>query len=72
MNLKKSCKKNKVFLRLKKLNFNGDIYNVGSGTNYSVNEIADMFGGEKQYGNQVIEPFETLAETAKIDLDLNF
>ena len=53
-------------------NFNGDIYNVGNGKNYSINEIADMFGGEKQYGNQVIEPFETLAETAKIDLDLNF
>ena len=55
-----------------KSNFNGDIYNVGSGTNYSVNEIADMFGGEKQYGNKVIEPFETLAEIAKIDLDLNW
>jgi len=53
-------------------NFNGDIYNVGSGTNYSVNEIADMFGGEKQYGNKVIEPFETLADIAKIDLDLNW
>ena len=53
-------------------NFNGDIYNVGNGKNYSINERADMFGGEKQYGNQVIEPFETLAETAKIDLDLNF
>ena len=53
-------------------NFNADIYNVGNGKNYSINEIADMFGGEKQYGNQVIEPFETLAETAKIDLDLNF
>jgi UDP-glucose 4-epimerase len=53
-------------------NFNGDIYNVGNGKNHSINEIADMFGGEKQYGNQVIEPFETLAETAKIDLDLNF
>jgi len=53
-------------------NFDGDIYNVGNGKNYSINEIADMFGGEKQYGNQVIEPFETLAETAKIDLDLNF
>ena len=50
----------------------GELFNIGSGKNYSINEIADMFGGEKQYGNQVIEPFETLAETAKIDLDLNF
>ena len=55
-----------------KSNFKGDIYNVGSGISYSINEIADMFGGKKQYGNKVIEPFETLAETAKIDLDLNF
>ena len=31
-----------------------------------------MFGGEKQYGNKVIEPFETLAEIAKIDLDLDW
>ena len=53
-------------------NFNGDIYNVGNGKSYSINEVADMFGGKKQYGNKVIEPFETLAETAKIDLDLNF
>ena len=55
-----------------KSNFKGDIYNVGSGISYSINKIADMFGGKKQYGNKVIEPFETLAETAKIDLDLNF
>ena len=55
-----------------KSNFNFDIYNVGSGINYSINEIADMFGGEKQYGNKVIEPFETLAEMAKIDLDLDW
>ena len=24
-----------------------------------------MFGGEKQYGKKVIEPFETLAQTIK-------
>ena len=55
-----------------KSNFKGDIYNVGNGKSYSINEIADMFGGEKQYGNKVIEPFETLAEIAKIDLDLDW
>ena len=55
-----------------KSNFKGDIYNIGSGISYSINKIADMFGGKKQYGNKVIEPFETLAETAKIDLDLDF
>jgi len=50
----------------------GEIFNVGSGKNYSVNEIADMFGGEKQYGNKVMEPRETLADTTKIELDLGW
>ena len=31
-----------------------------------------MFGGEKQYGNKVIEPKETLADTTKIELDLGW
>ncbi len=51
---------------------NGECYNVGSGKNYSVNEIAGMFGGDKVYSEGVIEPKETLACTAKIDLDLDF
>ena len=52
--------------------FKGDVYNVGNGDNVSVNELVDMMGGEKSYGNKVIEPFETLACNAKIDLDLNW
>ena len=44
---------------------NGEVFNIGSGKNHSVNEIADMFGGKKQYGNKVIEPFETLANNTK-------
>jgi UDP-glucose 4-epimerase len=55
-----------------KNNFNGDIFNVGSGESYSINEIADMFGGEKQYGNTTVEPFETLADISKIYLYLDF
>ena len=50
----------------------GECYNIGSGKNYSVNEIADIFGGSKVYTEGVIEPKETLACTAKIDLDLDF
>jgi hypothetical protein len=38
----------------------------------SINEVVDMMGGEKSYGNKVIEPFETLASYAKIDLDLEW
>ena len=30
-------------------NFKGDVFNIGNGKNYSVNEVADMFGGEKLF-----------------------
>lgn len=53
-------------------NFNGEIYNVGTGRAYTVNEIADMFGGEKKYGEKRIEPKDSVAETAKINLDLDW
>ena len=52
--------------------FNGEAYNVGNGNNVSINEVVDMMGGEKSYGNKVIEPFETLSSYAKIDLDLEW
>ena len=51
---------------------NGEIYNIGNGKNYSINELADMFGGKKQYGNKVIEPFETLADNSKALLMLDW
>ena len=63
---------NANILTTTKNGLNGEIFNVGSGKNYSVNEIAEMFGGEKQYGNKVIEPKETLADTTKIELDLGW
>ena len=53
-------------------NFNGEVYNIGNGGNTSVNELVNMMGGEKSYGNKVIEPFETLADNAKINLELNW
>ena len=31
-----------------------------------------MMGGEKSYGNKVIEPFETLADNSKINSDLDW
>jgi len=52
--------------------FNGDVFNVGNGNNVSVNDLVDMMGGEKSYGNKVIEPFETLADNAKARLDLDW
>ena len=45
---------------------NGDVFNVGHGNNFSVNEIADLFECEKIYGENRIEPFKTLADNTKI------
>ena len=44
---------------------NGEVFNIGNGSNYSVNEVADMMGGEKTFGNPRIEPFATLADNSK-------
>jgi len=30
-------------------NFNGEVYNVGTGRNYSINELANLIGGDKVY-----------------------
>ena len=43
----------------------GESFNIGNGKNFSVNEVADMLGGEKQYGEKRLEPFETLADNSK-------
>ena len=43
----------------------GEVFNIGNGNNYSVNELADMLGGEKTYGEKRIEPFATLADNSK-------
>jgi|TARA_B110000459_G_scaffold15943_1_gene15461 UDP-glucose 4-epimerase len=50
----------------------GEAFNIGNGDNYSVNELADMLGGEKSYGNKVIEPFQTLADNSKAKNKLNW
>lgn len=52
--------------------YKGDIFNVGTGHAYTVNEIADMFGCEKKYGEQRIEPKNSIAENDKIKLDLDW
>ena len=45
--------------------FNGEVFNIGNGDNYSVNEIAKAFGGEKEFIGDVIEPRITLADNTK-------
>ena len=42
----------------------GEIYNIGNGDNRSVNEMADLIGGEREHGEPVIEPKETLADNS--------
>lgn len=44
---------------------NGEVINVGNGSNYSVNEVADMFGREKVYNESRYEPKVTLADNSK-------
>lgn len=50
----------------------GDVFNIGNGKNYSVNEIADMFGREKVYNESRIEPLITLADNKKAKLYLKW
>ena len=43
----------------------GEVINIGSGKNISINELADMFGTEKKYMKPVNEPFANLADISK-------
>jgi len=45
--------------------FDGEIFNIGSGKSYSINEIASFFGGEKVFIDAVKEPKESLANIQK-------
>jgi len=42
----------------------GEVINIGNGDNRSINDIADMIGGERIYREPVIEPKETLADNS--------
>ena len=46
-------------------NFYGDVFNIGNGNNASINQVAEMFGGESIQGKKVLEPFQTLADNNK-------
>ena len=51
---------------------NGDVFNIGNGNDFSINQVADMFGGKKTYGEKRLEPFETLADNSKAKKILNW
>ena len=42
-----------------------EIINIGAGKGYSVNQVADLLGGERIHRDPVIEPRETLADNSK-------
>lgn len=45
---------------------NGDVFNVGNGNNYSVNDVMSMFGGPTEFLENRIEPSCTLADNSKL------
>ena len=53
-------------------NLEGEVFNIGNGSNVTINEVADMFGGSKIYGEKRLEPFETLADNNKAFQILNW
>ena len=61
-----------ILVGLGNLEYAFELFNVGTGVNYSVNEIADMFGGEKIYNNNVKEPYETLADMSRVNEKLDY
>jgi len=54
------------------IKFNGDIFNIGSGKNYSVNQIAEWIGGNTTNIPPRIEPKETLLDSNKANFILNW
>jgi UDP-glucose 4-epimerase len=44
---------------------NGEVINIGKGSNYSVNEVADLISGEKEFIGDRLEPRETLADNTR-------
>ena len=50
----------------------GEVINIGRGNNYSVNEIAEMIGGETEFIGDRLEPSETLADNSKAKELLNW
>ena len=53
-------------VELSKNEYEGDVYQLGTGTNYSINDLALMFGGDIEYiAARPGEAWETLADISK-------
>ena len=50
----------------------GEVVNIGSGENHSVNEIAALLGGEAIHVAPRIEPHDTLADISRAKKLLNW
>ncbi len=50
----------------------GEVINIGKGYNYSVNEVAEFIGGEKEFIGDRLEPRETLADNNRAKDLLNW
>lgn len=50
----------------------GDVINIGNGDNRSINQLADLIGGEKIYIEKRLEPNQTLADNSKAKKLLNW
>ena len=61
-----------ILAALHKDKLKGEVFNIGNGSNVSINQVADMFGGQKTYGEKRLEPFETLADNRKAKNILNW
>jgi nucleoside-diphosphate-sugar epimerase len=53
-------------MKVVQLNKWGSIYELGRGRNHSINEVADMFGGERVYIDEI--PGETRNTLCKSEL----
>ena len=57
---------------INKMDWKGDVINIGAGDNRSVNDIADLLGGERIHRDPVIEPKVTKANNGKAKFLINW
>ena len=63
----------KAFIKVAKSKLENKIYNLGSGKETSINNIADLFGGKKTFiPKRLNEPRRSLANILKIKKDINW
>ncbi|HJO89814.1 MAG TPA: NAD-dependent epimerase/dehydratase family protein [Candidatus Paceibacterota bacterium] len=62
-NIKDVVRANILAMQSKKIGA-GEVINIGAGYNHSVNNVAELIGGETEYIDARIEPKDTLADTA--------